>query len=158
MRGLKTLYLYDFFARFLCHFIPLALLPIMLLLVQVEELYLKHYSCIAIATILSGETQTHTRTRTHIHTQSYTPPSYTPPSTHTRAMSLTARAAGCNHSVAEALLIFLEALPEPVVCYELYQRCLEGSHDSRLCKQVTSLCPSLPPLCKQVTGLCPSLL
>ncbi|KAI4892882.1 hypothetical protein NFI96_012631, partial [Prochilodus magdalenae] len=42
---------------------------------------------------------------------------------------------GCNHSVAEALLIFLEALPEPVVCYELYQRCLECSHDSRLCKQ-----------------------
>ncbi|KAI4819061.1 hypothetical protein KUCAC02_004342 [Chaenocephalus aceratus] len=33
--------------------------------------------------------------------------------------------AGCNHSVAEALLIFLEALPEPVVCYELYQRCLD---------------------------------
>lgn len=44
--------------------------------------------------------------------------------------------AGCNHSVAEALLIFLEALPEPVLCYELYQRCLECSHDSRLCKQV----------------------
>uniref|UniRef100_A0A8B9HYZ4 phosphoinositide 5-phosphatase n=1 Tax=Astyanax mexicanus TaxID=7994 RepID=A0A8B9HYZ4_ASTMX len=43
---------------------------------------------------------------------------------------------GCNHSVAEALLIFLEALPEPVVCYELYQKCLECSHDSRLCKQV----------------------
>uniref|UniRef100_A0A665UUI1 phosphoinositide 5-phosphatase n=1 Tax=Echeneis naucrates TaxID=173247 RepID=A0A665UUI1_ECHNA len=43
---------------------------------------------------------------------------------------------GCNHSVAEALLIFLEALPEPVVCYELYQRCLECAHDSRLCKQV----------------------
>lgn len=44
--------------------------------------------------------------------------------------------AGSNHSVAEALLIFLEALPEPVVCYELYQRCLESSHDTRLCKQV----------------------
>uniref|UniRef100_A0A8C4E6Y8 phosphoinositide 5-phosphatase n=1 Tax=Dicentrarchus labrax TaxID=13489 RepID=A0A8C4E6Y8_DICLA len=43
---------------------------------------------------------------------------------------------GCNHSVAEALLIFLEALPEPVVCYELYQRCLDCAHDSRLCKQV----------------------
>uniref|UniRef100_A0A8C5BVX6 phosphoinositide 5-phosphatase n=1 Tax=Gadus morhua TaxID=8049 RepID=A0A8C5BVX6_GADMO len=48
---------------------------------------------------------------------------------------------GCNHSVAEALLIFLEALPEPVVCYELYQRCLEGSHDSRLCKQLVSQLP-----------------
>uniref|UniRef100_A0A3P9HVD0 phosphoinositide 5-phosphatase n=1 Tax=Oryzias latipes TaxID=8090 RepID=A0A3P9HVD0_ORYLA len=48
---------------------------------------------------------------------------------------------GCNHSVAEALLIFLEALPEPVVCYELYQRCLECAHDSRLCKQLISLLP-----------------
>ncbi|KAK2891140.1 hypothetical protein Q8A67_013783 [Cirrhinus molitorella] len=45
---------------------------------------------------------------------------------------------GSNHSVAEALLIFLEALPEPVLCYELYQRCLECSHDSRLCKQLIS--------------------
>uniref|UniRef100_A0A672NIA1 phosphoinositide 5-phosphatase n=1 Tax=Sinocyclocheilus grahami TaxID=75366 RepID=A0A672NIA1_SINGR len=43
---------------------------------------------------------------------------------------------GSNHSVAEVLLIFLEALPEPVLCYELYHRCLECSHDSRLCKQV----------------------
>lgn len=38
--------------------------------------------------------------------------------------------------MAEALLIFLEALPEPVICYELYQRCLEWSHSSRLCRQV----------------------
>ncbi|CAG08363.1 unnamed protein product, partial [Tetraodon nigroviridis] len=45
---------------------------------------------------------------------------------------------GCNHSVAEVLLIFLEALPEPVVCYELYQRCLDCTHDSRLCKQLIS--------------------
>ncbi|XP_033876258.3 inositol polyphosphate 5-phosphatase OCRL-like isoform X2 [Acipenser ruthenus] len=48
---------------------------------------------------------------------------------------------GSNHSVAEALLIFLEALPEPVVCYELYQRCLDCSHDSRLCRQVISQLP-----------------
>uniref|UniRef100_A0AAY4C8S5 phosphoinositide 5-phosphatase n=1 Tax=Denticeps clupeoides TaxID=299321 RepID=A0AAY4C8S5_9TELE len=48
---------------------------------------------------------------------------------------------GCNHSVAEALLIFLEALPEPVLCYELYQRCLDYSHDSRLCKQLISQLP-----------------
>ncbi|XP_067373820.1 inositol polyphosphate 5-phosphatase OCRL isoform X4 [Channa argus] len=48
---------------------------------------------------------------------------------------------GCNHSVAEALLIFLEALPEPVVCYELYQRCLDSAHDSRLCKQLISQLP-----------------
>uniref|UniRef100_A0A3B5MEY5 Rho-GAP domain-containing protein n=1 Tax=Xiphophorus couchianus TaxID=32473 RepID=A0A3B5MEY5_9TELE len=51
---------------------------------------------------------------------------------------LQANDSGCNHSVAEALLIFLEALPEPVVCYELYQRCLDSSHDSRLCKQLVS--------------------
>ncbi|XP_043378352.1 inositol polyphosphate 5-phosphatase OCRL isoform X5 [Chelonia mydas] len=48
---------------------------------------------------------------------------------------------GSNHSVAEALLIFLEALPEPVICYELYQRCLDCSHDSRLCRQVISHLP-----------------
>ncbi|XP_060783682.1 inositol polyphosphate 5-phosphatase OCRL [Neoarius graeffei] len=48
---------------------------------------------------------------------------------------------GSNHSVAEALLIFLEAVPEPVVCYELYQRCLESSHDTRLCKQLISQLP-----------------
>lgn len=55
---------------------------------------------------------------------------------HGRCSSLTVHTAGCNHSVAEVLLIFLEALPEPVVCYELYQRCLDCAHDSRLCKQV----------------------
>ncbi|KAL9837023.1 inositol polyphosphate 5-phosphatase OCRL isoform 3-T3 [Geothlypis trichas] len=49
---------------------------------------------------------------------------------------------GSNHSVAEALLIFLEALPEPVICYELYQRCLEGSHSSRLCRQMILQLPS----------------
>uniref|UniRef100_A0A8D0C3F3 Inositol polyphosphate 5-phosphatase OCRL n=1 Tax=Salvator merianae TaxID=96440 RepID=A0A8D0C3F3_SALMN len=48
---------------------------------------------------------------------------------------------GSNHSVAEALLIFLEALPEPVICYELYQRCLDSSHDSRLCRQVVRQLP-----------------
>lgn len=48
---------------------------------------------------------------------------------------------GSNHSVAEALLIFLEALPEPVLCYELYQCCLDCSHDSRQCKQLISQLP-----------------
>uniref|UniRef100_A0A8D0HFU7 phosphoinositide 5-phosphatase n=1 Tax=Sphenodon punctatus TaxID=8508 RepID=A0A8D0HFU7_SPHPU len=48
---------------------------------------------------------------------------------------------GSNHSVAEALLIFLEALPEPVICYELYQRCLDCSHDSLLCRQVICQLP-----------------
>lgn len=56
----------------------------------------------------------------------------------TTRIFLTVGVAGCNHSVAEALLIFLEALPEPVVCYELYQRCLDCSNDTRLCKQVQS--------------------
>lgn len=59
--------------------------------------------------------------------------------------------AGSNHSVAEALLIFLEALPEPVICYELYQRCLDWSHNSRLCRQVLAaglgLLPALPWSC-----------
>uniref|UniRef100_A0A7N8X5F0 phosphoinositide 5-phosphatase n=1 Tax=Mastacembelus armatus TaxID=205130 RepID=A0A7N8X5F0_9TELE len=54
---------------------------------------------------------------------------------------LTILVAGCNHSVAEALLIFLDALPEPVVCYELYHRCLDCIHDSRLCKQLISQLP-----------------
>ncbi|XP_069069092.1 inositol polyphosphate 5-phosphatase OCRL isoform X1 [Pleurodeles waltl] len=48
---------------------------------------------------------------------------------------------GSNHSVAEALLIFLEALPEPVICYEQYQRCLEVSSDTQCCKQVISQLP-----------------
>nr|3QIS_A Chain A, Inositol polyphosphate 5-phosphatase OCRL-1 [Homo sapiens] len=48
---------------------------------------------------------------------------------------------GSNHSVAEALLIFLEALPEPVICYELYQRCLDSAYDPRICRQVISQLP-----------------
>ncbi|XP_072126769.1 inositol polyphosphate 5-phosphatase OCRL isoform X2 [Mobula birostris] len=48
---------------------------------------------------------------------------------------------GGNHSVAEALLIFLEALPEPVICYELYQRCLECSYDQRSCQNLISQLP-----------------
>ncbi|GCB72175.1 hypothetical protein scyTo_0009047 [Scyliorhinus torazame] len=46
---------------------------------------------------------------------------------------------GSNHSVAEALLIFLEALPEPVICYELHLRCLEIPSDSRSCRHLPSL-------------------
>lgn len=57
-------------------------------------------------------------------------------------------AAGCNHSVAEVLLIFLEALPEPVLCYELYHRCLDCSNDSRLCKQVPFWLTSLDSTCE----------
>ncbi|XP_006754715.1 PREDICTED: inositol polyphosphate 5-phosphatase OCRL-1 [Myotis davidii] len=55
--------------------------------------------------------------------------------------SLPEKIPGSNHSVAEALLIFLEALPEPVICYELYQRCLDSAQDPRVCRQVISQLP-----------------
>uniref|UniRef100_A0AAQ6AGC6 phosphoinositide 5-phosphatase n=1 Tax=Amphiprion ocellaris TaxID=80972 RepID=A0AAQ6AGC6_AMPOC len=42
---------------------------------------------------------------------------------------------GSNHSVAEALLLFLDALPEPVVPYSFYQQCLE------YCSNVISMLP-----------------
>ncbi|KAK2488756.1 hypothetical protein MC885_015775, partial [Smutsia gigantea] len=49
--------------------------------------------------------------------------------------------AGSNHSVAEALLIFLEALPEPVICYELYQRCLDSAQEPQNCRQIIAQLP-----------------
>uniref|UniRef100_A0A4W3HPK9 phosphoinositide 5-phosphatase n=1 Tax=Callorhinchus milii TaxID=7868 RepID=A0A4W3HPK9_CALMI len=64
---------------------------------------------------------------------------------HSRSMrvgfSLIPLLAGSNHSMAEALLIFLEALPEPVICYELHMKCLECSMDLRICKQVIAQLP-----------------
>ncbi|KAM9489325.1 type II inositol 1,4,5-trisphosphate 5-phosphatase isoform 2-T2 [Clarias gariepinus] len=48
---------------------------------------------------------------------------------------------GSNHSVAEALLLFLDALPEPVVPYSLYQQCLECCYNSSQCKQIISVLP-----------------
>ncbi|XP_061430735.1 inositol polyphosphate 5-phosphatase OCRL-like [Lethenteron reissneri] len=39
------------------------------------------------------------------------------------------------------LLIFLEALPEPVVCYELYSRCLDASASYAQSKQELSRLP-----------------
>ncbi|XP_078403180.1 inositol polyphosphate 5-phosphatase OCRL isoform X1 [Cetorhinus maximus] len=48
---------------------------------------------------------------------------------------------GSNHSVAEALLIFLEALPEPVLCYELHLQCLEISFDNRSCRHLITQLP-----------------
>uniref|UniRef100_A0A8C4FAX3 phosphoinositide 5-phosphatase n=1 Tax=Dicentrarchus labrax TaxID=13489 RepID=A0A8C4FAX3_DICLA len=42
---------------------------------------------------------------------------------------------GSNHSVAEALLLFLDALPEPVVPFSFYQQCLE------ICSNVISMLP-----------------
>lgn len=43
---------------------------------------------------------------------------------------------GNNHSVAEALLLFLESLPEPVICYRLYSSCLESASNYPLSCQV----------------------
>jgi len=46
------------------------------------------------------------------------------------------------HSAAEALLIFLESLREPIVPYSMYSRCLECSGNYLQCKQVTSQLPA----------------
>nr|XP_020656276.1 type II inositol 1,4,5-trisphosphate 5-phosphatase isoform X1 [Pogona vitticeps] len=48
---------------------------------------------------------------------------------------------GCNHSVAEALLLFLESLPEPVVCYSLYESSLESADSYLLSSRVVSVLP-----------------
>ncbi|XP_004851060.1 type II inositol 1,4,5-trisphosphate 5-phosphatase isoform X4 [Heterocephalus glaber] len=47
-----------------------------------------------------------------------------------------------NHSVAEALLLFLESLPEPVICYSAYHSCLECSGNYAVSKQVISTLPT----------------
>ncbi|XP_038614088.1 type II inositol 1,4,5-trisphosphate 5-phosphatase isoform X2 [Tachyglossus aculeatus] len=49
---------------------------------------------------------------------------------------------GSSHSVAEALLLFLESLPEPVVCYGLYESCLECVGDHQASRQVISTLPA----------------
>ncbi|KAM4871383.1 type II inositol 1,4,5-trisphosphate 5-phosphatase isoform 3-T3 [Thomomys bottae] len=46
-----------------------------------------------------------------------------------------------NHSVAEALLLFLESLPEPVICFSAYHNCLECSGNYAASKQVISTLP-----------------
>uniref|UniRef100_A0A8C4F3R4 phosphoinositide 5-phosphatase n=1 Tax=Dicentrarchus labrax TaxID=13489 RepID=A0A8C4F3R4_DICLA len=50
---------------------------------------------------------------------------------------------GSNHSVAEALLLFLDALPEPVVPFSFYQQCLEicSNNVSFFSLQVISMLP-----------------
>ncbi|XP_009469268.1 PREDICTED: type II inositol 1,4,5-trisphosphate 5-phosphatase [Nipponia nippon] len=48
---------------------------------------------------------------------------------------------GSNHSVAEALLLFLESLPEPVICYRLYSSCLECASNYLLSSQLISNLP-----------------
>ncbi|XP_075852939.1 type II inositol 1,4,5-trisphosphate 5-phosphatase isoform X4 [Microcebus murinus] len=44
-----------------------------------------------------------------------------------------------NHSVAEALLLFLESLPEPVICNSAYHNCLECSGNYTASKQLAYL-------------------
>ncbi|XP_061870360.1 type II inositol 1,4,5-trisphosphate 5-phosphatase isoform X2 [Colius striatus] len=48
---------------------------------------------------------------------------------------------GSNHSVAEALLLFLESLPEPVICYRFYSSCLESANNYALSSQIISDLP-----------------
>lgn len=48
---------------------------------------------------------------------------------------------GSIHSVTEALILFLEALAEPVIPYCLYETCLECANNFLLCKQVVSTVP-----------------
>ncbi|KAM5248658.1 LOW QUALITY PROTEIN: type II inositol 1,4,5-trisphosphate 5-phosphatase [Ctenodactylus gundi] len=47
-----------------------------------------------------------------------------------------------NHSVAEALLLFLESLPEPVICYSAYHSCLECCGSYIASKQIISTLPT----------------
>ncbi|XP_014890164.1 type II inositol 1,4,5-trisphosphate 5-phosphatase [Poecilia latipinna] len=54
---------------------------------------------------------------------------------------------GSNHSVAEALLLFLDALPEPVIPFSFYQQCLECSSSAGQCEKIISM---LPPFHKNV--------
>ncbi|XP_067255530.1 type II inositol 1,4,5-trisphosphate 5-phosphatase isoform X3 [Chanodichthys erythropterus] len=48
---------------------------------------------------------------------------------------------GSNHSVAEALLLFLDALPEPVVPFSFYPHCLDCCSDGGQCRQIISTLP-----------------
>ncbi|CAH1799294.1 unnamed protein product [Owenia fusiformis] len=48
---------------------------------------------------------------------------------------------GTIHSVAEALLIFIESLSEPVIPYDSYQKCLDASQSFIQCKQVLQQIP-----------------
>ena len=46
------------------------------------------------------------------------------------------------HSAAEALMIFLESLKEPIIPFSMYSRCLECSANYLQCKQIVSQLPS----------------
>ncbi|XP_065553949.1 type II inositol 1,4,5-trisphosphate 5-phosphatase isoform X2 [Lathamus discolor] len=49
---------------------------------------------------------------------------------------------GSNHSVAEALLLFLESLPEPVICSRFYSSCLESASNYPQSCQIISNLPA----------------
>ncbi|XP_062476796.1 type II inositol 1,4,5-trisphosphate 5-phosphatase isoform X2 [Pezoporus occidentalis] len=49
---------------------------------------------------------------------------------------------GSNHSVAEALLLFLESLPEPVICSRFYSSCLESANNYPQSCQIISNLPA----------------
>lgn len=48
---------------------------------------------------------------------------------------------GSIHSVCEALLVFIESLPEPVITYSLSHRLLDNVHNFYTCKQIMSHLP-----------------
>eukprot|EP00111_Clytia_hemisphaerica_P006345 TCONS_00018387-protein len=48
---------------------------------------------------------------------------------------------GSLYSIGEALLLFLEALPEPVIPYKFHQRCHDASNNYVLCKQIITQLP-----------------
>ncbi|XP_068249219.1 inositol polyphosphate 5-phosphatase OCRL isoform X1 [Palaemon carinicauda] len=48
---------------------------------------------------------------------------------------------GGVHSVAEALLLFLEALPEPVIPFDLYDEALNATPNFSLCKEIVFKLP-----------------
>ncbi|XP_058051479.1 type II inositol 1,4,5-trisphosphate 5-phosphatase isoform X3 [Ahaetulla prasina] len=48
---------------------------------------------------------------------------------------------GSSGSVAEVLLLFLESLPEPVICFQLYDRSVESAGSYSLSSQVVSMLP-----------------
>ncbi|XP_032901356.1 type II inositol 1,4,5-trisphosphate 5-phosphatase isoform X2 [Amblyraja radiata] len=48
---------------------------------------------------------------------------------------------GSNHSICEALLLFLDALPEPVIKYNLYIKCLESANSLTQIEQVVLMLP-----------------
>ncbi|XP_048414214.1 type II inositol 1,4,5-trisphosphate 5-phosphatase isoform X2 [Stegostoma tigrinum] len=50
---------------------------------------------------------------------------------------------GSNHSVTEALLLFLDALPEPVIPYNFYKKCLESPCSYAQSEQVVTTIPQI---------------